>query len=97
MLKEKVRLFVRLNDALLHSGLCTVGSWLDETENRIYLDISILLDDKSRAIKVGEEYNQIAIFDLQKMEVVMLSGDGNIPPDKELLSEMERISSIVED
>lgn len=40
-----------------------LGLWVDE--GYIYIDISIRVEQKSEALKLGKELNQISIFDWQ--------------------------------
>ncbi len=96
LLKQKVLLFIKSNSDLLKFDECAIGSWLNTARNRIDFDISILIRDKKRAIEIGEEYNQEAIFDLRKLEIIELSGNGDIPHGKILLPDLERLRRIVE-
>ena len=54
-----------------NSNLC-FGSWLDTETNKLYLDLSEVLDDKKTALKKAYKRNQLAIFDLNTFESVYL-------------------------
>lgn len=57
--------------AAKNSNLC-FGSWLDTETNKLYLDLSEVLDDKKTAIKKAYKRNQLAIFDLNTFESIYL-------------------------
>lgn len=46
------------------------GMWFNEEDGNIYLDISIVKETRDEAIKLGLEHNQLAAFDLERMEEV---------------------------
>ena len=54
-----------------NSNLC-FGSWLDTETNKLYLDLSEVLDDKKTALKKAYKRNQLAVFDLNTFESVYL-------------------------
>lgn len=49
-----------------------IGAWYNDEDQCVYMDISILIEDKEKAILLGIENNQIAIFDNAKKEVITL-------------------------
>ncbi len=93
-LPEKIALsFVKGNVELLKNPNCAVGTWF---ENGIsYLDISVIVADKSLAIKLGNEFNQIAIYDLFEENTIWLDGDGTTPPDKRNLTNSEILDAVL--
>ena len=54
-----------------NSNLC-FGSWLDAETNKLYLDLSEVLDDKKTALKKAYKREQLAIFNLNTFESVYL-------------------------
>ncbi len=56
-----------------NSNLC-FGSWLDNETNKLYLDLSEVIDDKKQALKKAYKRNQLAIFDLNTFESIYLKG-----------------------
>ena len=54
-----------------NSNLC-FGSWLDTDTNKLYLDLSEVLDDKKTALKKAYKRNQLAVFDLNTFESIYL-------------------------
>lgn len=48
-----------------------LGAWIDE--GIIYIDISILVENKEDALELGKVNNQLAIYDLQSNESIYLS------------------------
>ena len=54
-----------------NTNLC-FGSWLDTETNKLYLDLSEVLDDRKAALKKAYKRNQLAIFDLNTFESVYL-------------------------
>lgn len=47
-----------------------VGAWVDD--GQLYLDISSNIQDKNEAVKLGNERNQLGIFDLSTFETIYL-------------------------
>ena len=47
------------------------GLWMDD--GKIYLDVSIKINDKATARKIGKKNNQLAIYDLEKQESIYLN------------------------
>lgn len=45
-----------------------VGGWTDQ--GKVYLDLSMVVQNKDEAIKLGVKHNQLAVFDLGKMETI---------------------------
>lgn len=95
LLEQDVRDFVRGNADLLKLSNCAVGTWYDADENESYLDISVIVASRKKAVELGNEYNQRAVFDLNKKQIIELSGDGRMPKDKKLLSDEERLLSAI--
>ena len=50
----------------------SIGGWSDENNN-YYLDLNIHLDSKDDAIKIGNLYDQLAIYDLKDNKVINLN------------------------
>lgn len=42
-----------------------LGAWHDQNSWNVFLDLSIVENDKNKAIKITKKYNQIAIWDLK--------------------------------
>ena len=96
-LTEKiVRRFVENNLDLLAVKGCVIGSWYDYDGNVSILDVSLLLMNKSLAIKLGKDFNQIAIYDLHRKKEINLGGSGSLLEDKRNLSDKEIIQIVIE-
>lgn len=50
----------------------SIGGWSDENDN-YYLDLNIHLDSKDDAIKIGNLYDQLAVYDLKDNKVINLN------------------------
>lgn len=51
------------------------GAWVDN--GKVYLDVSIVVHDKSKAESLCKQHKQLAYFDLDKMESVYVQKAGN--------------------
>jgi hypothetical protein len=51
-----------------------MGGWVDTTTGKVYLDISRHTPSEAEAIRLGREYNQLAVFDLGTGRTVRLAG-----------------------
>ena len=47
-----------------------LGGWVDG--DRVYLDYSVKVADRERAIKIGKKYGQLAIYDIANCNVITL-------------------------
>jgi hypothetical protein len=74
---ERLRAFIADNLDLLRDPRNSVGLWYSEEEAQTYVDVSATLPDKATAVTMGQAYNQIAIFDLKRMELIDVGGDGS--------------------
>jgi len=50
----------------------SIGTWIDEATDKVYLDISRVVSDKDIAIAIAKRTHQIAIFNLKTLEEVRL-------------------------
>lgn len=55
-----------------------LGAWVDTTDGQVYLDISVVFDDRDAAIEYGRSSNQKAIFDLATFEDIRLDDEQRI-------------------
>jgi len=85
--EDALELFIEGNLDLLSDPRCCLGTW--EEDGHVYLDISAVLESSEQAIRLGMQYNQIAIYDLRKGAVIDTGGTGdlifNLPPEPERL------------
>jgi hypothetical protein len=88
-----IEAFIKRNTDLLDDPRCAVGTWFDEESGYTYLDITATLPDKKLALELGRQYNQIAIFDLERSEIIDTGGDGSVIED--MLTETERLPPLL--
>lgn len=67
----------KLNDAIKEATKINgyIGGWLDTETNdkdNFYLDISINIQDKNKAIELAKQNNQLAIYDIATGESIYL-------------------------
>jgi hypothetical protein len=86
--------FMRRNADLLADPRCCVGTWFDPDDGVTYLDVTLVLPSKRLAIRLAQQYNQIAIFDLSRLSVIATQGSGKphsqAPPEQQRLPKMKR-------
>jgi hypothetical protein len=78
---ERVKKYVRQNLDMLRDPRYSVGTWYNEELDRVELDVVATLEDKKLAEQLGRRYNQTAIYDLEKGELITTGGTGETPPD----------------
>ena len=61
-IEQSVKTFVQKNAEQLSDHINYLGGWIHE--NKLYIDISVNIQDKREAIEFGIKNNQIAIYDL---------------------------------
>ncbi len=49
-----------------------IGGWYDESEDEFILDVSIVTDDKDKALEIAKALNQKAIYDLDEEEDIFV-------------------------
>ena len=52
------------------------GGWIDDTDGKVYLDISENVPNLDKAVRLGIERNQLAIYDLNSQESIYLKKEG---------------------
>lgn len=63
----------------------SLGIW--NNSGKYYLDVSLTIPDKEKAIELGKKHNQISIFDLQNFQEIPTGGTGEVPKQSALTSE----------
>lgn len=66
---EMIEAFIRANIDLLVQPENSVGIWLAADENRVYLDVSITVQDRQDALALAREYGEQAICHLSDLTV----------------------------
>lgn len=56
--------YVDNNDDLFADQHNEFGGWNDPRTNRVWLDVSTVVDDERTAVALGRAHDQIAVFDL---------------------------------
>lgn len=57
---------------VFHREDLALGTWYDEQEDKTYLDIVVIVDHKERALELGRQYHQKAIWDFKNKEEIFL-------------------------
>lgn len=68
--------YIRANQELLAQPENSLGTWTNK--GKTYLDVVTTEPNRERAIQLGRDNNQIAIFDLQKFEEIPTGGTGEV-------------------
>lgn len=88
--------YVRANSDLLTKKNNALGGWYDTEDKKLWLDIVTLVKDQEKAIELGKEFNQKAVFDLEEFEEIQTGGTGevfkNMPSIEERLALIENIN-----
>jgi hypothetical protein len=91
---ELLRAFIQNNTDLLADPRCGVGTWFDPELGLTFIDVTATVPRKTVAVRLGKRYNQIAIFDLERCEVIEIGGSGqpvtNAPPLSQRLPAIRR-------
>lgn len=78
----------RNKDLLLRDQRNSIGTWYDKDSGKHYLDVSVVAP-REEAIALGKQYNQKAVFDLEKFEEIPTGGTGD--PIEGLPAEVDRL------
>lgn len=68
--EKKIADYVERHRSKLSKPNTFFGGWLDESTSTVYLDISYNETNRQKAIQMAEENQQLAIFDVEKGEVI---------------------------
>jgi len=94
--QEQLQAFYDKNKELLeaNSDILSVGTFYDAGSGKTYLDVSVLLP-KDDAVRLGQEYNQISVYDLDKNAEIKTGGDGtflsNLPSVEDRIKQVRKI------
>jgi len=69
-INEIVQKYVLKNSIDLSDNNTFVGSWIED--GLLYLDVVVMLEDKEEAIKLGQQNEQLAIYDASTKQVITL-------------------------
>jgi hypothetical protein len=82
---RRLRSFLAQNQDLLRDPRIAIGTWYNEDDDTTYLDVTAMLSEREQAISLGQQYNQIAIYDLLRDEEINTGGTGepllDVPPE----------------
>jgi hypothetical protein len=76
----QIRQFINAHLSRLTDSRNNVGTWFNEADGYTYLAVSTALPDRAQAIALGQQYDQIGVFDLSRMTMIELGGTGTPPP-----------------
>jgi hypothetical protein len=91
--EDDINKFIANNQDLItgNQDVLAMGTWFEESENQTYLDLSSVLPH-DEAKRLGRDYNQKAVFNLEILQEVDTGGTGEALPN--LKPEIERINDI---
>jgi hypothetical protein len=84
---ERLRQFIEANQDLLRDPRNSVGTWFNEALGVTYLDVSVALGTLEEAVALGQQYNQVAIYDLLHEQEVPIGGTGEVVPGRPVVTE----------
>jgi hypothetical protein len=71
----------------------SIGTWFDADAGQTYLDVTATLPDRSKAVELGQKFNQKAVFDLSNFETIETGGTGEA--EAPMPSIKERMDTII--
>lgn len=72
--------YIHKNLDLLEKPEHSIGTWFNPDDKKHYLDISITEPDRAKALALGKQHNQLAIFDLKNLDTINVPNEGTIAP-----------------
>ena len=73
---KTIQNYVNANKSALAGEGKMVGGWHDPDTGKVWLDVSTVTPDKNKAVKLAQDANQIAIFDLGSGKSINTGGTG---------------------
>lgn len=70
---KEIRKYINNNLKELNKDNIFIGTWVDTNTNKIYLDCSINVQSKEKALKLAKQNKQLAIFDLNSFDSIYLN------------------------
>jgi len=71
---DMLRQYVKENRDLLTKPGNYLGGWLDG--DKVYLDVSTVVESKQEAVRLGKEHDQIGVYDIKAGETVIVKSKG---------------------
>lgn len=68
-IKASILSLIELSDTMNIKAY--IGSWIDQ-ENKTFIDLTLNVQDKTQAEKIGKTFKQQAIFNFDSLEVINL-------------------------
>jgi hypothetical protein len=75
----RIRQFITDHLSLLTEPRNNVGTWFNDEDGYTYLDVATALPDRAQALALGQQYNQMGVFDLSQMTMIDVGGTGTVP------------------
>lgn len=72
---DRVYNWVREHAAAFKDDRVHAGGWHDTETGVVYLDLSIVVDDRTEAEQIARQYNQEGIYDLQAGETIIVKAE----------------------
>jgi protein-tyrosine phosphatase len=77
--------YIQSKADLLQSPDNSLGIW--NNGGKYYLDISLTISDREKAIELGKKHNQISIFDLKNFQEIPTGGTGEVQSKQAMLDQ----------
>jgi hypothetical protein len=79
-----VRSFIQKTADIIHSNpKAHLGGWFDKDAGKIYLDVSVIVNDAEEARQLCMQHNQEGFYDLEKGETIIVKSDEERRKEKE--------------
>jgi hypothetical protein len=83
---DQVTKYAKENWKLLRDQENFVGTWYNEDDGNTYLDVSIFRENYDDAVNIAKKHNQLAIFNLETGEEIVISDENSGEFDPQQLS-----------
>jgi len=73
---DEIENFIVANEDLLNNASNSFGAWTHD--GKVYLDVVATIPDQQKAVDLGKQHNQIAIWDLKNNREIPTGGTGEV-------------------
>lgn len=67
-----MEVYLRKNKSYFEEDRNFFGIWIDDEDGKVYLDVSVWVQDRQEAIDLGLMEDQISIWDIENQEAIYL-------------------------
>jgi hypothetical protein len=74
LLLDNLDLFINMSFSHLKNNIC-LGGWFNDDDKNYYIDLVLNINDEKKALIIGQQFKQIAIYNLNTNKEVFIKNE----------------------